>query len=183
MGGRILFGDEASFAQWGSRANTWARQGQTPVVKTSGKRKSYKLFGLIEFGSGRLFYQGIEGKFNGESYQAFLVRVLEQTSEHLFVVQDGAKYHTSVATRQFFADQAERLTVYQLPAYSPDYNPIEYLWRKTKRQATHNKYFAVFAELGEVVDKALAHFAKQPEAVLGLFGCYTKENMLGEEAA
>ncbi len=41
-GGLISFGDEASFAQWGSRAYSWARLGQTPVVKTSGKRKSYK---------------------------------------------------------------------------------------------------------------------------------------------
>ena len=60
----ILFGDEASFPQWGSLSYTWARRGQTPTVKTTGKRKAYKTFGLIEFFSGRLFHQGIEGKFN-----------------------------------------------------------------------------------------------------------------------
>ena len=37
----ILFGDEASFAQWGTLSYTWSKQGQQPVVKTSGSRKAY----------------------------------------------------------------------------------------------------------------------------------------------
>ena len=105
----ILFGDEASFPQWGSLSYTWARRGQTPTVKTTGKRKAYKTFGLIEFFSGRLFHQGIDGKFNSDSYQAFLLSVLAQTTEHLFLIQDGAKYHTSKATKQFFAQHLEPL--------------------------------------------------------------------------
>ena len=35
-GALLLFGDEASFAQWGSLAYTWAPRGQQPVVKTTG---------------------------------------------------------------------------------------------------------------------------------------------------
>ena len=35
----LLFGDEASFPQWGTLTYTWARRGQQPMVKTSGKRK------------------------------------------------------------------------------------------------------------------------------------------------
>ena len=53
--GLILFEDEASFAQWGSLSYTWARRGQQPEVPTSGKRKGYKVFGAIEYFSGRLF--------------------------------------------------------------------------------------------------------------------------------
>lgn len=36
----LLFGDEASFAQWGSLSYTWAPKGQQPEVPTSGKRKA-----------------------------------------------------------------------------------------------------------------------------------------------
>src|SRR5262249_1380643 len=45
---------------------------------------------------------------------------------------------------QFLAQHAERLTVHPLPSYSPDYNPIEYLWKKTKKRATHNQYCKEF---------------------------------------
>jgi transposase len=176
--GLILFEDEASFAQWGSLSYTWARRGQQPAVKTSGKRKGYKVFGAIEYGSGRLFYQGIEGRFNSESYHGFLQMLMEQTTQHLFLIHDGARYHTSAATQAFLAAHRDRITVEPLPSYSPDYNPIEYLWKKTKKRATHNQYFKEFAALTMSVDKALAYFATHPDTVLGLFGLYCEENGL-----
>ena len=139
------------------------RRGQQPEVPTSGKRKGYKVFGAIEYFSGRLFYQGIEGRFTSESYQAFLQTIMAHTTEHLFLIHDGARYHTSEATQPFLPAHSERLTEYPLPSYSPDYNPIEYLWKKTKQRATHNKYFKEFAALTVSVDKALAYFATHPE--------------------
>jgi transposase len=154
--GLILFEDEASFAQWGSLSYTWARRGRQPEVSTSGKRKGYKVFGAIEYFSGRLFTQGIEGRFNSESYQAFLQMILAQTTQHLFLIHDGARYHTSASTQAFLAAHSERITAEPLPSYSPDYNPIEYLWKKTKKRATHNQYFKEFAALTVSVEKALA---------------------------
>ena len=176
--GLILFEDEASFAQWGSLSYTWARRGHQPEVPTSGKRKGYKVFGAIEYFSGRLFSQGIEGRFNSETYQAFLQRIMEQTTEHLFLIHDGARYHTSASTQAFLATHRERITEHPLPSYSPDYNPIEYLWKKTKQRATHNKYFQEFLALTVAVDKALAYFAMHPDTVLGLFGRYCEESGL-----
>ncbi len=40
----ILFGDEVSFAMWGSLARTWAPRGKQPVVKTTGIRKGLKMY-------------------------------------------------------------------------------------------------------------------------------------------
>jgi transposase len=65
--GLILFEEEARCAQWGSLSYTWARRGHQPEVPTSGKRKGYKVCGAMAYVSGRLFYQGIEGRFNSES--------------------------------------------------------------------------------------------------------------------
>ena len=181
--GLILFEDEASFAQWGSLSYTWARRGHQPEVPTSGKRKGYKVFGAIDYFSGRLFFQGIEGRFNSESYHAFLHMIMAQTTAHLFLIHDGARYHTSAATKAFLAAHHDRLTEYPLPSYSPDYNPIEYLWKKTKQRATHNKYFKEFAALTISVEKALAYFATHPEEVLGLFGRYCEESGLALKQA
>jgi hypothetical protein len=44
--------------------------------------------------------------------------------------------------------------VTHLPSYSPDYNPIEFLWRATKRTATHNRYFPAFDDLRTSVEHA-----------------------------
>ena len=168
----ILFGDEVSFAQWGSLGYTWAPVGQQPVVKTSGKRKGYKVFGLIDLFSGRFFHQGLVERFNSERYQAFLSQVLDQTSQHLILIQDGAKYHTSKAIRAFFVEHQDRLAVFQLPSYSPDYNPIEFLWKKMKQRATHNQYFSTFEALVKSVDEALRHFSHRAAEIKSLMGLY-----------
>ena len=174
----ILFEDEASFAQWGSLSYTWTRRGQQPEVPTSGKRKGYKVFGAIEYFSGRLFSQGIEGRFTSESYQAFLQMIMGQTPAHLLVIHDGARYHTSQSTQAFLAAHSHRLTAEPLPSYSPDDNPIAYLWKKTKQRATHNKYFKEFVALTVSVEKALAYFATHPEEIVSLFGRYCEESGL-----
>jgi transposase len=181
--GLILFEDEASFAQWGSLSYTWARRGRQPEVPTSGKRKGYKVFGAIEYFSGRLFYQGIEGRFTSESDQVFLTMIMAHTTQHLFLIHDGARYHTSASTQAFLAAHSTRITAEPLPSYSPDYNPIAYLWKKTKKRATHNQYFKEFAVLTASVDKALAYFATHAETVLCLFGLYCEESGLALKQA
>ena len=174
IGAPIFFGDEASFALWGSLSYTWAPIGHQPLVKTTGKRKGYKVFGVIEFFSGRLIYQGLEDRFNSDSYQTFLSYLLDQVSGPIILIQDGAKYHTSQPTRAFFEKNKDRLIVHQLPSYSPDYNPIEYLWKKVKTKATHNRYFAEFAKLIRSVDEALTILASQAYEIKRLMGVYTK---------
>jgi len=170
----LFFGDEASFALWGSLSYTWGRRGHQPQVPTTGLRKGYKVFGAIEFFSGRLIYQGTEQRFQSDSYQAFLLHLLSQVAGPIILIQDGARYHTSKATREFLEQHQERLTVYQLPSYSPDYNPIEYLWKKVKTNATHNRYFAEFVKLVKSVDQALKVLATQSTEILRLMGIYTK---------
>jgi transposase len=163
----LLFGDEASFPQWGTRTYTWARR-QQPTVKTSGKRKGYKVFGLIDYFTGHFFSQGQAGRLNSAASIAFLRRVLEHTTQPIILIQDGAKYQTSAETTAFFAQQTARLHVVQLPTYSPDYNPIEKLWKKIKQQETHLHDFPTFEALTEKVEQALLRFANIPEEILTL---------------
>jgi len=104
----ILFGDEASFPQWGTLTYTWAKRGQQPTIKTSGVRKGYKVFGLIDYFTGRFFYRAREGRLQSESYAGFLQSVLEKTQEHIILIQDGARYHTSKAMQEIVGKIAEQ---------------------------------------------------------------------------
>jgi hypothetical protein len=100
------------------------------------------------------------------------------TTEHLFVLHDGAWYHTSAATKAFLVAHRARIRVHPLPSYSPDDNPLAYLWKQTKQWATHNQYVKECVALTVSVEKALAYFATHPETVLGLFGRYGEESGL-----
>jgi transposase len=180
-GAWLLFEDEASFAQWGSLGYTWALAGHQPTVPTSGKRKGYKVFGAIDYWSGRVFWRRQEGRFNSTSYQAFLRQILRSTSGPVFLIQDGARYHTSQAMKDFFQDQADRLTVFPLPSYSPDFNPIERVWKKVKGRV-HNRYFGAFDDLKKVVNKALDYMRQHPQEVLSVMKAYLVESDLAVAA-
>ena len=104
--------------------------------------------------------------------------LMAQTTQHLFLIQDGARYHTRAAPQAFLAAHRDRITVEPLPSYSPDYKPIEYLWKKTKQRATHHQYCKECAALTVSVEQALAYVATPPEEVLGLFGRYCEESGL-----
>lgn len=168
----LLFGDEASFPQWGTLSYTWAKKGQQPTIETSGKRKGYKVFGLIDYFTGRSFFKCQEGRLTSETYADYLKDVLRKTRKHIVLVQDGARYHTSAAMSRFFEENKKRLTVFNLPSYSPDYNPIEKLWKKVKEKGTHLHYFPTFDALKEKVEEALVLFDNAKHEVLSLFGLY-----------
>ena len=153
---------------WGTRTYTWARRGQQPKVKTSGTRKGYKVFGLSDYFTGHFFYQGQDGRRNSAAYLAFLTRVLAQTTPPIIRIQEGAKDHTSAETKAFFAQQTARLQVVQLPTYSPDDNPMEKLWKKSKQQETPLHSFPTFEALTEKVEQALLKFTNAPEEILAL---------------
>jgi len=168
----ILFGDEASFAQWGSLGYTWALKGIQPTVKTSGIRKAYRVFGLLDCFRGALYQRGLAGKFNSDTYQDFLAWVLTQVKGHLIIIQDNVSYHTSAQLQTFYAEHTDRLMIYQLPAYSPDLNPIEALWKKVKKDATQLRWFPHFTDVVTKVTETLTKLAGLPRELTALAGEY-----------
>ncbi len=163
----ILFADEVTFAQWGSLSRTWAPIGQQPKIKTKGKRKGLKMFGAIELFGGSFQYMEAEDKFNGESYIVFLKKVLAQYNCPVILVEDGAPYHGAKIVKAFLESEGEnRISIYRLPSYSPDFNPIEKLWKNTKRDATHCKFFPTSDDLRASVVKAFKKYMEDATKVI-----------------
>ena len=173
----ILFGDEASFPQWGTLSYTWSQKGCQPLVKTCGTRRAFKAFGAIEYFSGKFFSHGIVGKFNSETYKNFIFQILSKTKKFIHLIQDGARYHTSQEMKDFFKQHKDRIKCYQLPSYSPDYNPIEILWKKIKKAGIHLRYFPTFDDLINKVTELLATFENTPKEILKVFGFYKGDEM------
>jgi transposase len=166
----IVFGDEVSFAQWGSLSRTWAPRGKQPKIKTTGKRKGLKIFGAIGLFEGDFHYMETPEKFNAQTYVQFLEQLVARYSQPIILVEDGAKYHSGSIANEFKDTMKAkgRLYTYRLPSYSPDYNPIEKLWKKTKADATHCKYFPTFEHLRTAVIKAFEKYMNDARKVLSV---------------
>jgi hypothetical protein len=70
--------------------------------------------------------------FTEQDYARLLDAAHQQLGGPLVGVWDGLNTHTSRAMRELIAARAW-LTVFQLPAYAPELNPVEPVWANLKR--------------------------------------------------
>ena len=58
---------------------------------------------------------------------------------------DNAPWHKKakrlIESEKEYADIRKAITIVSLPPYSPDLNPIEQVWRVTRREKTHNRFW------------------------------------------
>ncbi|MDM8544748.1 transposase [Desulfococcaceae bacterium HSG9] len=141
--------------------------GQQPEIKTEGKRKGLKMSGAIEFFGGVFQYMEAEDKFCGESYTVFLKRILSQYDCPVIPVEDGAPYHGAGVVKDFLENKGkDRLSIYRQLSYSPDFNPIEKLWKNTKRDATHCKFFPESDDIRASVLKTFKKYIEDAAKVI-----------------
>ena len=72
-----------------------------------------------------------DGAMNGDAFRAYVEQVLvPELTEEDVVIMDNLPAHKVTGVRQAIEDAGARL-IY-LPAYSPDFNPIEMAFSKLK---------------------------------------------------
>lgn len=106
-----------------------------------------------------------------ESLRDFIESGIVPDDKKIVMVLDNAPWHKKAVrlindeSLEEYADIRERMTLISLPPYSPDLNPIEQVWRKTRREVTHNRYFK---NIGLLRAKLFAYFEsfKEPNEEL-----------------
>jgi transposase len=122
---------------------------------------------LTRYRDSILEYTQISGRFSGATYQEFLEQLLAAYPKRpIILVEDSAPYHCSGKIREFKEKHKDRLFIEPLPTFSPDFNPIEKLWRNTKRDATHLKYFKTFDDLRAAVAQTFKTYMEDASKVV-----------------
>jgi len=134
-----------------------------PVVLHHPTRKSVGYFGAIRLCDGKFAYKRETDSFNAETYWIFLKK-LRQISCHsgrrVLVLADNARYHHAKLHAEWREKCSTRFSLLFLPPYSPDLNPIERVWKLTRRLATHNRYFEKIDHVAEAVESQFKYWRK-----------------------
>lgn len=105
-------------------------------------------------------YRREEDKFNTETFFLFLKKV-KKTSWHsgkkVVVVSDNAGYHHAKLHGGYKQSCKDRFLLNFLLPYSPGLNPIERVWKLTRRCCTYNVHFS---SLKNIID-AVEHLFEQ----------------------
>jgi len=137
-----------------------------PVLLHAPTRKSVACFGAVSLHTGKLVTT-FEPKFNAESFQRFLELLLihRPRGKCLALVLDNAKYHHARVLQPWLHQHRKLLTPLFLPPYSPELNPIERVWKLTRRLATHNRHFPTLDDILNAGRRALRALGKTESAV------------------
>lgn len=124
-----------------------------PVVYHAPTRKNIGYFGAVCASDGRFTTVRIN-TFNAETFLAFLKILLRRrrSGKKMVVVVDNARWHHAKKLAPWLHEHRKVLRLDFLPPYSPDLNPIERVWKLTRRLCTHNRYFQELEELIQMVD-------------------------------
>jgi len=138
-----------------------------PIQLLAPTRKSIALFGAVNISRGRLLTQ-FEKKFNAMTFQGFLENLLKHAGSRgrlIVIILDNARYHRAILLKPFLQKYRKRLRLEFLPPYSPELNPIERVWKLTRRLCTHNEYFPNLTALQETVSGQLSMWEKSNEVL------------------
>jgi len=152
LGAWLCFEDESGQGLRPPKGRTWGRRGRTPVVKVTGSsNRRVSLAALLCIKPGqrpRLIYRvhhrrkrgtgqakgGTDQRkgFTEADYARLLDAAHQQLAGPLVVVWDNLNCHVSDAMDELIAARGW-LTVYRLPPYAHELNPVEPVWSHLKR--------------------------------------------------
>ena len=144
-----------------------------PVVLHHPTRKSVGYFGAVRLRDGKFLFQREATCFDAMTTWNFL-RQLRQCSRRagrrVVVIIDNVKYHHAKLHAAWLAEQEPEFLMSYLPPYSPDLNPIERVWKLTRRLCLHNRYFPALTGVIEAVEGQFAYWKQPNESLRKLCG-------------
>ncbi|MFC9835586.1 IS630 family transposase [Rhodococcus sp. NPDC127530] len=164
----IYFTDEASVRSDYHAGTTWAPVGRTPVVAATGARFSVNMISAIS-AKGALRFSIIDGTLTATKFIDFCKRLLRDNDGPVFLILDGHPVHRSKAVTAFADSTGGQLTLFRIPAYSPQLNPDEWVWKNVKHDRIGRSGITGPDQFKTLCTRALRRLQRMPHLVRGFF--------------
>jgi transposase len=146
-------------------------ENKDPIVLHAPTRKSIACFGAVQLRTGRLV-NAFSDVFDAATFECFLRMLLRHRSagRTMHLILDNARYHHARLLGPYLEQRRATLALDYLPPYSPQLNPIERVWKLSRRLCTHNQHFPTLDLLIESVDCQFEKWEKPNHTLRKLCG-------------
>jgi hypothetical protein len=128
--------------------------------------------------TGRTHYHLSQELSRGE-FAAFLRQLLTRNREkRLLVIHDRAGQHHGTPVDAVVQDAKGRLTLQAQPAYAPELNPEERIWKWMRRVVTPNHWFNSLSTQIDAIRNFFRYLAGVKDQVQRLCGLKTPESFV-----
>ena len=62
-------------------------------------------------------------------------------------------------------ENSRRIALFRLPPYSPEFNPMEPVWKTTRKLTTHNRFYRTTQERDAALRQTFRVFRKRPALI------------------
>ena len=127
-------------------------------IPAAGEDQKFTVFGAVDSASGQVIWQ-CGARKGEEAFATFLDHLAEQlpaVDEPVVVVLANVGYHKSRALREGWQRHAARFQPFFLPAYAPQLNLIERLWRSLKAKLANHRWWNDLSRLEQATDTLLS---------------------------
>jgi len=169
--------DEVQFAFHPTLTRVWCRKGRRGqrLVDAPGANAKVYGFGLVDWCDGWFDGRCAPGRTAAVFCAQVRAAVARSRAQGrlAIVIVDNLRTHTpagSKLVRQMLAEWHDHLRLMYTPAYDPDANRIEWLWRWSRREVTHNHQRTTFAALREDIHEHFETLRQHPDLVLRQIG-------------
>jgi len=167
----LIFVDESSFAMSGNQFTTYAPRGKGVALARyqSVTERVYGISGITPEGD---IHSAVQTRpFCSKHIVKFLKQLLDELKGKIHLVWDNASIHFSELVKIFLRQdqQAERLWLYALPTYSPDFNPDEQVWNHLKNQKLIRMEFNHKTQLAQELETQLQNLKDEPQLIGSFF--------------
>jgi transposase len=110
---------------------TWAPVAHTPVIKCNFTWQKLSAIGGIDL-QGEICFKVIQGSVHAADVIDYLQQLVKHIDGFIVVLWDGLPAHRASCVKEFEETFKEKIVVFRLPAYCPDFNPMEWFWGYVK---------------------------------------------------
>jgi transposase len=111
-------------------------------VPAAGEDRKFVVFGGLDYATGRLVWR-IGPSKDSAAFIGFLEALAAAFPiGQIVVVLDNVGYHKSAETKRWWVDHRGRIRPLWLPAYAPELNLIERVWRHLKDKLSCHRRWA-----------------------------------------
>ena len=136
----VLFADAVHPEHNAMAAYGWIKRGEKRELKTNSGRQRLNLHGAINAETHEVTV--IESDTVNKDSTIELLETVRQKyflAPMIYIILDNARYHYSKEVKDYLKGKNIKLVF--LPAYSPNLNLIERLWKFFKKKVLYNKYY------------------------------------------
>jgi transposase len=174
----LIFVDEATVRRHPTLTAQWCLVDEVPEVPTGDDHTKVHVYGAVAPLTGRTHYH-ISPKLGKGEFAKFLQHLLVYyPRQRLLVIHDRGEQHKGAPIETILRQAGGRLMLKPQPAYSPELNPQERLWKWLRRVVTHNHWFATLQEQIDAIRNFFRYLAGVKNQVQRLCGFKIPESLV-----